>query len=104
MKNYRQIHKDQLEQSQPDRFRDLKRSGKLGAHLKSVQAEAESQFHLVVKQLKARNPYNPVEWKNSREAWEGWVERTADELVLDDLVLVKDKETEAADLNGTGYL
>ena len=34
-----------------------------------------------------------MEWKNSREAWEGWLHRTAEELVLHDLVLVPDEDT-----------
>ena len=42
----------------------------------------------MVQQLAEQNPYNPVEWKKGREAWEGWLGRTARELVLDDRVLV----------------
>ena len=40
------------------------------------------------------------EWKNSLGAWEGWLDRTAEELVLNDLVLVRDLETEGAMRDG----
>jgi hypothetical protein len=91
---FRQLHEQSLKENQPARYAELKLSGRLSAYLDSVQREANAQQKLVVKQLAAKNPYNPVEWKNSREAWEGWLERTARELVLADRALAPESPEE----------
>lgn len=93
MPNYRSLHEQSLRESRPDFYRALKRSGELTAHLDDVAREAREMHALVVKQMAERHPYDPAEWKNSRSAWEGWLQRTAQELVLHDLVLVPDQET-----------
>lgn len=100
MSNYRQLHQDSLKANKPDLYRDLSRSGELEAHLDEVAESANSLYTTIVRQLAEKNPYNPVEWENSRAAWEGWLERTAQELVLSDRVLVPDAETEAAMRDG----
>lgn len=52
--------------------------------------------------LRSRRPHrrSTGEWKNSRGAREGWLYRTAEKLVLNDLVLVRDLETEGAMRDG----
>ena len=99
MRDYRQIHEDSLRENQPETYRELKKSGQLKAHLDAVGKRAKAQHEQNVKHLAERNPYHPVEWANNRGAWEGWLERTAEELVLADL-LVPDAETQAAMRDG----
>jgi hypothetical protein len=99
--NYRQLHEESLAENRPDLYRDLKRSGELKAHLNSVQRDAQDLHARLRTQLAERHPFNPVEWKNNREAWEGWLDRTVQEIVLSDRVLVPDEETERAQTEGS---
>ena len=85
---YGQLHREQLQRSLPEVYRQLQREGKLAKHLQAVDQSADRMRALLLKQLAEKRPYNPVEWKNSREAWEGSLERIADELVLEDRVYV----------------
>ncbi len=100
MSNYRQLHEDSLRQNRPEMYAELKKKGQLRAHLNTVQQQANDLHVRLRKDLAQKHPYNPVEWKNGREAWEGWLDRTAEELVLNDRVLVPDAETQAAMQNG----
>ena len=97
---YAQLHRESLQENRPEYYRELKQRGELQSHLKVVERQANELHDQVVKNLKQKQPYNPVEWKNRREAWEGWLDRTADEVVLNDLVLVPDQETLAAMRDG----
>jgi hypothetical protein len=98
--NYRQLHEDSLAQNRPDLHRELKKSGKLKAHLDAVSQDAESLFQRVLADLKQSQPYNPLDWQNDQAAWEGALERSAREFVLSDRVLVPDRETERAQTQG----
>lgn len=100
MPDYRQLHEDSLRQNRPEMYAELKKKGQLRAHLNTVQQQANELHDRLRKDLAAKQPYNPVDWKNSREAWEGWLDRTAQEIVLHDRVLVKDAETQAAMRDG----
>lgn len=100
MPTYRQLHEDQLRENRPAMYRELKRSGELKAYLDDIAGEASEQHALIVRQLANRHPFNPAEWDANRGAWEGWLERTAREFVLNDLVLVPDAETERAQRDG----
>lgn len=100
MPTYRQLHEEQLRENRPDFYRDLKRSGELKAYLDDSAQEARDMHALVVKQMEKDHPYDPAKWDNSREAWQGALERTARELVLSDLILVPDEETEKAMRDG----
>ncbi len=85
---YGQLHREQLQRSLPEVYRQLQREGKLAKHLQAVDQSADRMRALLLKQLAEKRPYDPVEWKNSREAWEGYLERVAEELVLEDRVYV----------------
>ena len=91
---YGQLHREQLRQSRPDMYRELQQEGELAKYLRDVDQSAEQMRATLLRQLKEKQPYNPVEWKNSREAWEGSLERIADELVLEDRVLVPEPDRE----------
>ena len=97
---YGLLHRQQLQQSRPDMYRALQQEGELGKYLRNVDQSAEEMRELLLKQLAAKQPYNPVEWNNSREAWEASLDRTAEEIVLQERVLVPDAETQAAMQNG----
>ncbi len=97
---YGQLHREQLQQSRPDMYRELQKSGELRKYLRDVDESADRMKALLLKQLAESQPYNPVEWNNSRELWEASLGRIADELVLEDRVLVPDAETLAAMQNG----
>ncbi len=97
---YGQLHWEQLRQSRPEMYRELQKSGELGKYLRDIDQSAEQMKALLLKQLAEKQPYNPVEWNNSRGAWEGWLDRTAEEVVLQERVLVPDAETQAAMQNG----
>jgi len=92
LKHYAQLHLESLEQNQPELLRDLRRKGKLRKHLDALQRDAQEMRDQVRKDLLAKHPFNPVEWKKGRRAWEAWLDRTVEELVLNDLVLVDDPE------------
>ncbi len=100
MPNYRQLHEESLAQNRPESYRELKRKGELQSYLNVLQQQAKELHQTVRQSLAQKKPYNPVEWKNSRSAWEGWLDRTAQEVVLHDLVLVPDLETEQAMQDG----
>lgn len=100
MPNYRQLHEESLAQNQAKRYRDLQRSGELKAHLDALEKDAKDLHAQIVKDLRQSHPFNPVEWKNEQRAWEAWLHRSAKEVVLNDLVLVPDRETEQAMRDG----
>ena len=100
MPNYRQLHEESLAQNRPESYRELKRKGELQSYLNVLQGQANELHQNVRNGLAQKHPYNPVEWKNSRSAWEGWLDRSAREVVLHDLVLVPDEETEKAMQDG----
>ena len=97
---YGQMHLESLNENRPDVYREFQRKGQLQRHVQAIDQDAKAMKAQVVKDLAQKNPYNPVEWKNSRGAWEGWLDRTAEEFVLNDLVLVRDLETEEAMRDG----
>lgn len=91
---YGQLHREQLQQSRPEWYRELQKTGELGRYLRNVDQSSDRMKELLLKQLAESQPYNPVEWNNSREAWEGSLERIADELVLEDRVFVPEPDGE----------
>ena len=96
---YGQLHRDQLQLSKPETYRDFQQAGELEEHLHAIDQQAEKMKALVMRQLEKSQPYNPKEW-GSREAWMGGLDRIAEELVLNDLVLVPDQETQDAMQDG----
>lgn len=101
MSSYRALYEESLAENRPEDYRALKASGELKALLDSVAQTARDSHRQIVKNLAERHPYNPVEWApQGRGAWEGWLERTAEELVLHDLILVQSPEDARADLEG----
>ena len=100
MNNYRQMHADSLKKARPQDYQELKDRGELKSYLDEVEKESEEMFKTIVERGRETHPYNPVEWKNDRAAWEGFLKRVAREMVLNDLVLVRSPEDELADREG----
>jgi hypothetical protein len=90
---YGQLHRDQLQQSQPEVFQGLQRSGQLAKYLQDLDRSADQMKARLLNDLEKRQPYNPVKWK-SRELWKAHLKRVADELVLEDRVLVPSPDPE----------
>lgn len=91
-RNWKELHKKSLRENQPRTFRTLSRSGALSQHLQEVHQEAEEMWMLLTGQLREKNPT----WTPDQ------IERTATEVVLHELILVRDEETMRAELAG-GY-
>jgi len=100
MLTYRQLHEEQLRQNRPGMYRDLRRHGELKEYLDGIAQEACEMHARVVRQLAERHPYDPTAWHRGQEAWEAWLNRTARDLVLHDLILVPDQDTERAMRDG----
>jgi len=90
---YGQLHQEQLQRSQPEVYRELQREGKLAKYLQDLDRSAEEMKARLLKQLAEKQPYNQAKWE-SRELWEASLERIADELVLEDRVLVPSPDPE----------
>ena len=91
MKNqWGSLHRRSLSQNRPDLLRELSQQGKLKSHLQEVDQEAQEMFESISTRLKTSNPT----WTPEQIA------QSAKEVVLQDLVLVKDKETERAEIDG----
>ena len=94
---------ENLRNSRPDLLKSLQDSGELTAHLEAVQENADQQFESLLVDLRQRHPgpddpQDPM--KRARHL--GWIQRTATELVLADLLL-PDLETQKAMEQG-GYV
>lgn len=90
--NWKALHQRSLQQNQPEHLRELMSSGTLNQVLQEVAEEAQEMFEYLTKQLRKSNP----SWTQDQ------AERSAQEVVLAELVLVKDAETQEADRQG-GY-
>ena len=91
-RNWKRLHLASLGQSKPKLLKELSEEGRLTTHLQEVAQAAQEQFERSVTGLLKLNPG----WTQSQ------AERSAEEAVLQDLVLVKSEETELADR--VGYL
>lgn len=100
--NYRQLHQESLQQNQPQAYAQLEKSGQLNEYLNGVAASAKRLHQQVVDELRLKQPYNPVEYQD-RANWERHLQQVAQEIVLQDRILVPDPETEQARSQG-GYL
>ena len=90
--HWKGLHRKSLKDNQPKTFRELSATGKLNDHLQEVAREAQETYERMQTDLKKRNP----RWTPDQ------IERCAREVVLQDLVLVKDEMTLQAEK--TGYL
>lgn len=89
---WRSLHQQSLQQNRPDLLRELSDQGRLESHLQAVGREAQEMFERISRDLKGANP----SWTLVQ------IEKSAEETVMQDLVLVKDLLTE--DAERFGYL
>ena len=90
-RNWKSLHEASLRQNQPARLKQLRETVDLTEYLQVVDQEAQEMFE-AIRDRQMKQP--------------GWTmdqaERTAEEMVLNDLVLVMDTETSEAMSQG-GY-
>ena len=90
-RNWKSLHEASLMQNQRARWKELRDTGELEQYLQRVGQEAQESFEMI----RDRQMKQP-----------GWTmdqaERTAEEMVLNDLILVMDTETSEAMSQG-GY-
>jgi len=91
-RNWKSLHLNSLGGSKPKLLKELSDTGSLTKHLQEVGQEAQEMFESIVGGLSRKNPT----WTRQQ------MEKCAEEVVLQDLVLVKDEETELAER--VGYL
>ena len=94
---------ENLRNSRPDLLESLRKSGELTAHLESVQENAAEMFESLSIDLLQRHPGpNAMDDPMGRVRHLGWIRKTAEELMLADLLL-PDLETQKAMEQG-GYV
>ena len=90
-RNWSSLHEASLKQNQPERLKQLRETVDLTEYLQVVDQEAQEMFE-AIRDRQMKQP--------------GWTmdqaERTAEEMVLNDLILVMDTETSEAMSQG-GY-
>lgn len=91
-RNWSSLHEASLKQNQPERWKQLRQTGDLKEYLRLVDREAQETFELI----RDRHLKKPS-WTMDQ------AERMAEEIVLNDSILVPDRETSEA-MNQGGYL
>ncbi|MCK5651739.1 MAG: TnpV protein [Gemmatimonadetes bacterium] len=89
-RDWKRLHHRSLQQSKPKLLRELSDRGRLQTHLQEVAQEAQEMFERISDQLRKANPKSTPDQ----------IERSAEEMVLQEIVLVKDEETELAEVHG----
>jgi len=86
-----------LEEHLPKVRRELKKKGELQSYLLNVQKSTVNALESVIDQLKKSRP-PPSESSDHLQLiqYESWLERTSEELVLQEYVLLPDAETARA--------
>lgn len=93
LNSYAQRYREHLKAVRPAMYRRLQVNQKLAAHLQEIGNGAQEMHDLLIGQLQQTNPPPP-----DREGWmarmqyEGWLNRTAEEMVLNDLILLPSEE------------
>ncbi len=92
-----------LEEHLPQVRRELKKSGQLQSYLLDVEERTDEALDQVRGILKKSKPL-PKETTNFLEviAYQNWLQRTSEELVLQEFILLPDEETAKAMKEG-GY-
>ena len=96
--SYRSQYEQSLLENRPDIYKEFQKNGQLKKQLDSVgQSAQEMHARIVIGMLEKHPlPKDPAE----HEGHKGWIENVAKEIVLHDLVLVRDKVTERAETEG----
>lgn len=89
--DWKALHKRSLRQNQPETYRALERSGDLLEYLHDIDRQARVTYAKISERLSKDGTWTADQ-----------VERTAREVVLEELVLVRDQETLDAEARG-GY-
>lgn len=89
--DWKELHKRSLRRNQPQLYRELETSGELKAHLEAVDRVARATYKKTSERLR----------NSRREKWTpDQIERTATEIVMQEVILVMDAETLEAERRG----
>ncbi len=100
---YGKLAEKHLKEHQPKVYRELKQSGQLLSYLLDVEERTDEAVDQVRASLKKSKPL-PKETTIFLEilAYQNWLQRTSEELVLQEYILLPDEETAKAMREG-GY-
>ena len=100
---YGKLAEKHLKEHLPKVYQELKQSGQLLSYLLDVEERTDEAVDQVRASLKKSKPL-PKETTNFLEvlAYQNWLQRTSEELVLQEFILLPDEETAKAMREG-GY-
>ena len=99
LSKYGKLHQQQLKEHQPEQYAALEKSGELPAYLASVDAQAQGSLERLLTEMLEKSP--PPKSLLAKAGHVESLRRSAEEIVLHDLILVPDPETLQA--RQTGY-
>lgn len=93
LNSYAQRYRAHLKAVRPAMYRRLQASQGLAQHLNEIGTQAQEQHDLLIGQLQEQNPPPPEKegWM-ARMRYEGWLNRTAEEIVLNGMILLPSEE------------
>lgn len=95
MKDWRALHLESLQQNRPDLYRQLQASGSLVAHLNEIADQADSMYANLLTQQRSHPQESPGSFLANLSH-----HQSAEEIVMREIVLVPDLETERAERDG----
>lgn len=95
MKDWKALHLEALQQNRPDLYRQLKAGGNLASHLNEIAEQANSMYANLLTQQR-RHPQESANSFLSNLSHH----QIAEEIVMREIVLVPDLETERAERDG----
>ena len=99
LSKYGRLHESQLREFDPEQYQRLKASGELRQYLKDVDEAANRSLDRLLQEMLQHSP--PPKSLLAKAGHVERLRRSAEEIVLHDLILVPDSETLAA--RQTGY-
>ena len=99
LSKYGKLHQQQLREHQPEQYAALQASGELPAYLARVDQQAQGSLERLLTEMLANDP--PPKSFLAKAGHIESLRRSAEEIVLHDLILVPDPETLQA--RQTGY-
>lgn len=87
--NYGKMHSDYLQQEYPEKYKTMMKTGglvKYTKYLQRVDKEAETLYLKTREQLMEKNPAPDTDSQTELTQYHNWIDRTAREVVLTEVV------------------